>query len=1079
MREPGRSCTGCLHLNTRKSITMLLHEDLQVQESGCYKGRNSRHGITAHMGAIVCGAMESQVLERQSSRMAAYTCGVDSYLPRVRSLVIDYLRKLTGKWLGVAYFYCDYRDPDQQTAVNVVASLLKQLLMLQNTLPIPVTELFERYDREKMQAQLEELECIFSLACREFRRSYIVIDALDECDTRNRKSILGFLKKLGKWSASVLVTSRPHSQDIGRSLCPCSEIIIEASDTDIRKYLAHKIDEDDDIADLLDETLKQEVIRKIADGARGMLVPQFLINIQLVADKVYESRCRFLLPALQIQTVLEQTTRSEIRAAINMMPKGLGETFEETLKRIKRQSESRSKLAMRVLMWISHARRPLQLEELRQALAVLPGQANLDSENCPSQKSMVDTCVGLVTISHESSTLRLVHYSLQEYLHERRQEIFPLGERTVASACLTYLSFETFADGFCTTDKELEIRLERFPFLDYAARHWGHHLQSEWIDEFETPVLKFLTHQSNFLCSIQVMRIPVYHYKGYSQRFPKRRTGLHVAAYFGLESLSRRLLEEGTDIEAKDSGGWTALHEAAGNEQGAVVRLLLEKGANIEQKTNDGLTALHCAAEKGHDAVVRLLLGKGADVKAKDSWEWTALYRAAENGHDVVVQQLLENGADTEAKDIDFGRTTLYRAAANGHETVVQLLLENGADVEAKDTDSGRMALHRAAENGHAAVARLLLGNGADFEAKTLNGWTALKCAAENGHGAAVQLLLEHGADIEAKDSNGCTALKDAVENGQGEVVQQLLKHGADIEAKDNNGWTALHWAAGKGHPEILLLLLEKGADTEAKDSNGWTVLRRAYESGHQEVVQLLLEKGANIEAKDRNGWTVLHKAAQKGDQAVVLLLLEKGADVDNRANDESSTIQRAAERGHEEIVRLLLENGADVGAKDFDGWTPLHATAQHGYEGVMRLLLERGADVEAGAGDGWTALHWAAGSGREALIRLLVESGANIEAKASSDGWSALHWAAWRGHRGAVQLLVKIGADIGSKDRNERTALHLAALRGHEAVVLLLLEKGANAQAEDRDGKTALHLAVSKGHDAAAQLLKASLNPP
>jgi hypothetical protein len=277
MREPGRSCTGCLHLNTRKSTTMLLHGDLQVQENGCCKGRSSRHGITAHMGAIVCGAMESQVLERQSSRMEAYICGADSYLPRIRSLVIDYLTKLTGKWLGVAYFYCDYRDPDQQTAVNLVASLLKQLLILQNTLPIPVTELFERYDREKTQAQLEELECIFSLACREFRRSYIVIDALDECDTRNRKSILGFLKKLGKWPVSVFVTSRPHSQDIGRSLCPCSEIIIEASDTDIRKYLAHKVDEDDDIADLLDETLKQEVISKIADGARGMLVTQFLI----------------------------------------------------------------------------------------------------------------------------------------------------------------------------------------------------------------------------------------------------------------------------------------------------------------------------------------------------------------------------------------------------------------------------------------------------------------------------------------------------------------------------------------------------------------------------------------------------------------------------------------------------------------------------------------------------------------------------------------------------------------------------------------------------------------------------------
>lgn len=45
--------------------------------------------------------------------------------------------------------------------------------------------------------------------------------------------------------------------------------MIEASDSDIRKYLAHKIDQDGD-ADLMDEQLKEEIVTNIANAAQGM-----------------------------------------------------------------------------------------------------------------------------------------------------------------------------------------------------------------------------------------------------------------------------------------------------------------------------------------------------------------------------------------------------------------------------------------------------------------------------------------------------------------------------------------------------------------------------------------------------------------------------------------------------------------------------------------------------------------------------------------------------------------------------------------------------------------------------------------
>jgi hypothetical protein len=68
---------------------------------------------------------------------------------------------------------------------------------------------------------------------------------------------------------------------------------------------------------------------------------------------------RFLLSALQIQFILEQTTRKGVRNALKRAPKALNEVFEGILTRIKQQPASRSQLAMRTLLLIAHSKRPL------------------------------------------------------------------------------------------------------------------------------------------------------------------------------------------------------------------------------------------------------------------------------------------------------------------------------------------------------------------------------------------------------------------------------------------------------------------------------------------------------------------------------------------------------------------------------------------------------------------------------------------------------------------------------------------------------------------------------------------------
>ena len=149
-----------------------------------------------------------------------------------------------------------------------------------------------------------------------------------------------------------------------------------------------------------------------------------------------------------------------------------------------------------------------------------------------------------------------------------------------------------------------------------------------------------------------------------------------------------------------------ALHQAAKNGQEQAVWLLLQNGADVNARDSYRRTALHWAAEYGYKAVALLLLENGVDIEAKGIVGWTALHCAASNGHEAVVRLLLEKGADIEAKENN-GQTALHWAAWNGHEAVVRLLLQKGADVQAKGKN-GQTALNWATVKGHMAIVQLL-----------------------------------------------------------------------------------------------------------------------------------------------------------------------------------------------------------------------------------------------------------------------------------------------------------------------------------------------------------------------------------
>src|SRR5467141_2327396 len=115
---------------------------------------------------------------------------------------------------------------------------------------------------------------------------------------------------------------------------------------------------------------------------------------------------------------------------------------------------------------------------------------------------MVSSCAGLITV--DSNIVRLVHYTTQEYFQRRGLKSFEDVQRDIiATSCLTYLSYDVFAEG-CLRWSDLDSRLQQNSFFEYAAQNWAYHIQDTQQSVGDL-ALKFLMDDEKASASSQVL----------------------------------------------------------------------------------------------------------------------------------------------------------------------------------------------------------------------------------------------------------------------------------------------------------------------------------------------------------------------------------------------------------------------------------------------------------------------------------------------------------------------------------------------------------------------------------------------
>ena len=410
---------------------------------------------------------------------------------------------------------------------------------------------------------------------------------------------------------------------------------------------------------------------------------------------------------------------------------------------------------------------------------------------------------------------------------------------------------------------------------------------------------------------------------------------------------------------------------------------LLDQGSDINATQADGMTALHWAAHRDDLEAAERLVEKGADVQAANRYSVTPLSLACTNGNGAMVELLLDAGADPNST-LRGGETALMTAARTGKLAAVKALLTRGADPNRTENYRKQTALMWAAADGHADVVKALVEAGADFSAALRSGFTPLLFGVRAGRIDVVRALLEAGADanetIQPEDKPryapraGTSALLLAATNAHFELAALLLDAGADPNA-DLTGYTVLHAIASVRKPGV-------GDNDPAPEGSGTMT--------SIEFVKKMAAHGANLDARmtknvnlgntrlNKRGATPFLLAAQSADAELMRTLAALGADPLLPNEDNTTPLMVAAGVGtrspgedagtEDEVIEALevaLELGADINAVDSNGETVMHAAAYKNLPRVVEFLAEQGADHEVWNKKnehGWTPLTIARG---------------------------------------------------------------------------------------------------------------------
>ncbi|KAE8372510.1 hypothetical protein BDV26DRAFT_297790 [Aspergillus bertholletiae] len=719
----------------------------------------------------------------------------------------------------LAYFFFDFRNPQQITIEGLLRSILSQLFSQLNGKIESVLRLYAEHLDGREEPSQGRLFHTLRDALDAKMEVYLVIDALDEC--RDRDQLVQTLSTIQGWDLPylhVLVTSRRHveiEKGLQGRLTDQINLEPEMVEADIRLLTKQTVNRHWRLSQLRTET-RDDIEQKMISKAQGM----------------------FRWVSCQLDSLKECVSDYQISEVLDTLPQDLDETYAQILRKI---PHLHCREVLQLLQWLVHAMRPMRSTELMEVVTFTLGKdydIQIDRNRRPwNHESLLVMCSSLVSCqtrevgdtSARSTVveIKLAHFSVHEYLISvflcpplRASFDTDWVNTLIAKQCIRYL----IGVGTITSQGE---DITGLPLARYAAEYWHCHLRVSYrsrssardepahaknldlilpsgstITENESwPLVKYAGHHLREVARSEEM--------GYSAT--ELANQLFLTGHY---RTSVRIFNPDEPWDAsdgerlkEDSGDYAPLYAASMYGLFGLVETLLQAGHDVNYEGGRYGSALSAASYHGWRDIVAFLLHHFAgkiQIAGEAGMYGNALQSAAVMSRNDIILLLVDAGADVNHPGGFYG-FPLQGAAFHRHFSTVELLLKLGAHA---NNVGGyyESALHAAAGRDDAAIVEHLLTVGADPNAPTGRYGSPLGMAVARNRMAALEVLVRWGGDINRAGGKYGTPLQTAVAHGHEEAVLRLLELGADAMAQGGHYGSVLDAAqqSTRSTPKIL-----------------------------------------------------------------------------------------------------------------------------------------------------------------------------------------------------------------------------------------------------------------------------------
>ncbi|KAL9110562.1 MAG: hypothetical protein Q9227_004920 [Pyrenula ochraceoflavens] len=619
-----------------------------------------------------------------------------------------------------------------------------------------------------------------------YSQSTLIIDALDECDSQSRhvliRAINVILERTPK-PVKILISSR-NEEDIKVRFCNdyCIEVNADDICEDVENYLRCTIDNEFRWRNISQET-KSKVTNHLHKACKGM----------------------FLWVVLQLNTLTQLRTSTDVMDRLGKLPKSLQSTYDELSDEIENQEGTAPLMAKRAIQWLIAAIEPLTPEALVEAACQSPDSIII---------SAVDICVRFVSKSRDRPTSVDDENvsSLSEYAHRYWYLHCNELKGDVQDDRLLALLRRFFGAPEDTSSSNLyhkwcssrtETRLSGTPIFGVCMLGFPDILKG-WYDEG---------------------------FRNLELRTEKNISLLGLACIASKYGTARLLLGLGADSNSTWYNDY-GLHESplsisTGRGDHALTALLLEKGANFASSSWDSWPKSETELCFPVDVSMKIMLGisEAARTNACRLCMHPFLFRCSPENMLEILNSLLSAGVTLEkiwppnegVRDVPFRHSTLGGAICKDSLPQARALLAAGADLYNTqafgDHDTG---LHLAAAVSSIDMMDLLLKTTKRPIARDRHGRSPLHIAASTKTGRL--------------PADPCEFEVERVENP--DTCLNLLEAGIDVNLRDNDRNTALQFARAHDHFLIAQTLLDRGAE---EDEDEWDRVAKIREEHHRQ----------------------------------------------------------------------------------------------------------------------------------------------------------------------------------------------------------------------------------------------------